>query len=48
MADLFSIAPPRPATLEAEAWLMHLFSARSAIRGGVVRRSARDVERIVG
>ena len=48
MDDLFSIAPPYPPSLEAEAWLAHLFSAEAARRGGVVRRKARDVERIVG
>jgi hypothetical protein len=48
MDDLFSIAPPGPATLEADAWLDHLFSAKAALHGGIVRRKARDVERIVG
>ncbi len=46
--DLFSVAPPLPVSLEAEAWLTHLFSSKAALRGGVVRRKARDVERIVG
>jgi hypothetical protein len=46
--DLFSVAPPLPVSLEAEAWLAHLFSSKAAAQGGVVRRKARDVERIVG
>ena len=36
------------ALLPAEVWLFQLFSSRSACDGGVVRRSVRDVERIVG
>lgn len=48
MPDLFSVAPPLPPTLEPERWLLHLFSSQAAIRGGVVRRKTRDVERIVG
>ncbi|NKX46374.1 N-(5'-phosphoribosyl)anthranilate isomerase [Roseicyclus persicicus] len=48
MDDLFSIAPPYPPSLDAEAWLLHLFSSRAAREGGVVRRKTRDVERIVG
>jgi len=31
-----------------EIWLRHLFSARTAIEGGVVRRKTRDMERFVG
>ncbi|MEM7488704.1 MAG: hypothetical protein AAF390_06220 [Pseudomonadota bacterium] len=31
-----------------EAWLRHLFSAKAAVDGGVVRRKVRDVEQIVG
>ena len=50
MDDLF--APPRqrrvPAVIDPDHWLDHLFSARAAAQGGVVRRKARDVERIVG
>ncbi|WP_298435904.1 N-(5'-phosphoribosyl)anthranilate isomerase [uncultured Jannaschia sp.] len=34
--------------VEPEIWLRHLFSAKAAIDGGVVRRKVRDVERIVG
>ena len=32
----------------ADVWLLQLFSAKSARQGGIVRRSVRDVERIVG
>lgn len=32
----------------AEIWLLQLFSAKSARQGGIVRRSVRDVDRIVG
>ena len=31
-----------------EAWFQHLFQARAAIEGGVVRRKVRDMERMVG
>lgn len=31
-----------------EAWFRHLFEARAALDGGVVRRKTRDMERIVG
>lgn len=37
-----------PAPLSPEAWLTHMFSARSAVQGGVLRRKIRDVERYVG
>ncbi len=30
------------------AWMRHMFAAKSAMDGGVVRRKVRDVERIVG
>ena len=36
------------ALLPADVWLYQLFSSRSACDGGIVRRSVRDVERIVG
>jgi N-acetylglutamate synthase-like GNAT family acetyltransferase len=36
----------RPHT--AEDWLRHLFDAKAAKDGGVVRRNARDMERMVG
>jgi len=32
----------------ADIWLFQLFSAKTARQGGIVRRSVRDVERIVG
>lgn len=48
MDDLFSLAPSAPRTVDADRWIEHLFSARAAINGHVVRRKARDVERIVG
>lgn len=37
-----------PDTITPERWLRHLFSAKAARDGGVVRRQTRDVERIVG
>lgn len=37
-----------PDFMEPEAWLDHVFSAKAALNGGVVRRRVRDVERIVG
>jgi hypothetical protein len=45
--------PPQPRSglppvIEPEAWMRHLFSAKAAIDGGVVRRRSRDVERIIG
>lgn len=41
-------SPAPPHVVTPEAWLHHLFSAQTAIRGGVVRRKVRDVERILG
>ena len=35
-------------TLSPEQWMTHLFSAKAAREGGVVRRKIRDVERYVG
>ena len=35
-----------PAT--PDVWFRHLFSARAALDGGVVRRKVRDMERMVG
>ena len=44
--------PNRPVPVaervDAETWLLHLFSSKAAREGGVIRRSLRDVERIVG
>ena len=37
-----------PDFLERHAWMEHVFSAKAAQTGGVVRRRVRDVERIVG
>lgn len=37
-----------PEFLSAQQWLGHLFSAKAARDGGVVRRKVRDVERFVG
>ena len=31
-----------------DIWFRHLFSAKAALDGGVVRRKVRDMERIVG
>lgn len=42
---------PIPALRRAEpgaAWVAQLFEAKSALRGGVVRRAVHDVEREVG
>lgn len=40
--------PDLPDFLDPHAWMNHVFSAKSAQTGGVVRRRVRDVERIVG
>lgn len=37
-----------PAPITPDLWLRQLFSAQAARDGGVVRRSVRDVERILG
>jgi len=31
-----------------DAWFRHLFDAKAALDGGVVRRKTRDIERMVG
>ena len=36
------------APLSADAWMIHLFSAKAAREGGVVRRKIRDIDRYVG
>ncbi|MGR3341976.1 MAG: N-(5'-phosphoribosyl)anthranilate isomerase [Paracoccaceae bacterium] len=41
MSDIRVLVP-------ADIWLLQLFSAKTARQGGIVRRSVRDVERIVG
>ena len=46
MNDLLS--PARLQAMDPDAWIAHLFSSKAARTGGVVRRKARDVERIVG
>ena len=35
-------------SLTPEKWLFQLFSSKAACTGGVIRRQARDVERLVG
>lgn len=37
-----------PAYITPDHWMRQLFSAKSAIDGGVIRRQVRDVERILG
>lgn len=37
-----------PAPLSPDAWVTHLFSAKAAREGSVVRRKIRDIERYVG
>ena len=37
-----------PDYLTPELWMLQLFSSDEALRGGVVRRKVRDVERLVG
>jgi len=37
-----------PNYLAPEDWLDQIFSSKSAMSGGVVRRKVRDVERLVG
>lgn len=37
-----------PSCLDPDTWLRNVFSAKAAGRGGVIHRSARDVERVVG
>ncbi len=39
---------PLSASITPDVWLRQLFSARAARGGGVVRRSVRDGERILG
>ena len=51
MTDLFQHAKRQrrtPSPIDPDLWLKHLFSADAAIEAGVVRRKARDVERIIG
>ncbi|MEL6563685.1 MAG: N-(5'-phosphoribosyl)anthranilate isomerase [Pseudomonadota bacterium] len=37
-----------PDYLTPEQWLDKIFSAKSALQGGVVRRKVRDIDRLVG
>jgi len=37
-----------PAPLSPDAWVTHLFTAKAAREGGVIRRKLRDIERYVG
>lgn len=37
-----------PAPLSPDAWVTHLFTAKAAREGGVIRRKIRDIERYVG
>jgi hypothetical protein len=37
-----------PVVLSPEHWITHVFSAKAARQGGVVRRKVRDIERYVG
>ena len=39
---------PHPLALTPELWFRHLFAAKSARDGGVVRRKVSDMERMVG
>ena len=42
-------APARPVPPRSpEAWFDHLFDAKAARRGGIVRRRVKDMERCVG
>lgn len=41
MTEIRALLPP-------DIWMLQIFSSKSAREGGVVRRSVRDVERIVG
>ena len=37
-----------PAPLSPDAWMIHVFSAKAAREGGIVRRKLRDIEKYVG
>jgi hypothetical protein len=39
---------PLPVQVTPDRWLAQLFASGPAAKGGVVRRAARDVDRIVG
>lgn len=38
----------QPDFLQPEIWMRNVFSAKAVNRGGVIRRSVRDIERMVG
>jgi hypothetical protein len=46
MRDIFASSPS--SVVDPDQWITHVFSAQAAAKGGVVRRQARDVERILG
>lgn len=50
MRDLYAKPPPdlAPPIFDPDIWIAHVFSSQAAAKGGVVRRKARDVERILG
>lgn len=37
-----------PVPITPDRWIAHLFSARSAAEGSIVRRKVQDVDRILG
>ena len=37
-----------PTTIDPDRWVTHLFSAKAAAEGGVLRRKVEDVERLLG
>lgn len=37
-----------PAPLSPDVWVTHVFSAKAAREGGVIRRKIRDIEKYVG
>ena len=41
MSEIARLMPP-------DIWMQHIFDAKAARSGGVVRRSLRDIERTVG
>ncbi len=38
----------QPSRISADLWIAQLFGSRAAVSGGIVRRSLRDIDRIVG
>ncbi|MEO0745249.1 MAG: N-(5'-phosphoribosyl)anthranilate isomerase [Pseudomonadota bacterium] len=37
-----------PATIHPDIWMAHIFAARAAVDGGIVRRKSADIDRIIG